>query len=134
MNRWINRSIVLLGVCASAGCATTGPYLDNDTDLEVRLANSERHTFSYVRVFERDEQAQLYGKVEHRHGRCAQEGHVDLAIADAQGKIERTESVRMRSMNSRRHGSAGAAFRFRLAPVPRAVSPFTRVSRPGVRG
>jgi len=112
------RGALLAALFAAAGCAASVPYLYNETGITVHATADDLHAFTYIRVYADRGEGVLYGKVEHRHDRLAEAGHVDLAVVAADGRTERVESLPLRAVSPKQHGWIGAAFRTRLCPGP----------------
>lgn len=68
----------------------------------------------------------VYGEVEHRHGTCRIEAHVDLALSDQVGQSIRSESVPIRAKRPVRAGRlyswTAPSFDAQLTPIPPAGS------------
>jgi len=108
---------------ALGGCATTLPYVYNDSKLDVSVAESEFHRVTYVRAYEEDGELVVYGKVEHSHGYCARDEHVDVAIKDARGQDVLAGSLPLkRTTSPKQHGWYGASFRTKLKATPASGS------------
>lgn len=108
---------------ALGGCATTLPYVSNDSKLVVSVAESDFHRITYVRADEDEGELVVYGKVDHRHGYCVRDEHVDVAIKDRQGQDLLAESLPLkRSTSPKQHGWYGASFRTKLKAVPAGSS------------
>ncbi len=95
----------------TAACAPTHNYVIKNVPNQVALADSEYHAFEYVSVKEEDGQLRVYGKIEHEHLACHDEGHVDLAVLGSSGQLAYSASLPLRRQSQRVHGWAGAAFR-----------------------
>lgn len=106
-------------------CATTKPYILNDTTLAVSAVSSATHTFDYVRLYAERGELVLYGKVTHRHEASLREPQVDAAITDAAGRAVAQFSLNLVERGKRRRGWYGASFRARL---PRVSVPTHSVS------
>jgi len=111
---------VLLAIALSgSGCATTTPYVYNESTLNVKLEESPFHRVTYLRAYVDDGELVVYGKVEHREGHCAQKEHVDLSIRNDRGEDVRTEELPLKQSTSpKQHGWYGAAFRTRIEHAP----------------
>lgn len=100
------------------GCTMTRLHVSNDTRLDLRIAESEFHRITYVRVYEDDGELVLHGKVYH-DGHCVPEEHVDLAIKDGQGRAILTDNLLlMRRGGHRQYGWYGASFRTKIRALP----------------
>lgn len=105
---------LLAVVMASAGCATTTPYISNDLNAQIAATPSPFHEFTYVRAYEDQGELVVYGKLRHNHVACEREGHVDLAVEDAHQNTVYAASLPMRRQSNKRHGWYGAGFRTRV--------------------
>lgn len=103
---------------ALGGCATVRPYMYSDLETPIAVTGSEYHRISYVRAYEDDGELVVYGKVEHSHGYCPTEGHVDLAMTDRYGKTVQAESLPLRVGSPKQHGWYGASFRTKFKGAP----------------
>lgn len=109
-------------VIALSGCASTRPYVYSGLKTPITVRDSEFHRVTYVRAYERGGELVVYGKLEHDHGYCSTEGHVDLAITDGQGRGIQAASLPLRAGSLKQHGWFGASFRARLRVTPPADS------------
>ncbi len=109
-----NAGISLLAVACGleVGCASRQPFAVHDPLSPVALESSPYHEFTYVRVYERNGELVVYGKVRHEHEFCENEGHVDLVMEGSDGT--RVASLPLRNQSARQRGWYGAAFRARL--------------------
>jgi len=105
-------------VLLSTACATTRPYLNNESGVQIDLVASPHHAFTLVTAYKEGTALVLHGKVEHTHGYCPTEGHVDLALLDADGKVTFTQSLPLYHRSGRVPGWHGAAFRSRVPVAP----------------
>ena len=102
----------------SASCASTRPYIANESQAALDLQPTPYHDFSYVRLYPEDGKLVLYGKVTHRHGWCEKEPHVDLSIIGPDNQVARKTSLPIANRGGKRHGWYGAAFRVKLPEAP----------------
>ena len=117
MSRFPKISAALAGILVVAGCATMRPGASNETDVDLRLSESDCHPFTYVRVHQEGAATMLYGKVEHRHDYCTTEAYVDMALAGPDGQKIRTERIPLRASGTKQSGWYEADFRTQFAPV-----------------
>jgi len=111
--------MVLLAFAALAtSCASTKPYIANESQATLDLKPTSYHEFSYVRLYPEDGELVLYGKVDHRHGWCGAEPHVDVAVIGPDNTITRQASLSIANRGGKQHGWYGASFRVRLPAVP----------------
>ncbi len=101
-----------------SGCKTTVPYVNNDANVRLQIAKSEFHTVTYVRAYEEDGELVLFGNVDHHHGDCAREPHVEIEITDAGSDARRVVKVPLRRGSTYRYGWHRASFRTKVRPVP----------------
>lgn len=106
-----DRSAAATVFLMTAACAPTHNTVIKNVPNQVALADSEYHAFEYVSVKEDDGQPRVYGKIEHDHRVCRDEGHVDLAVLGASGRLAYSKSLPLRRQSQRVCGWAGAAFR-----------------------
>lgn len=99
---------------ASAGCATTTPYISNELDARIAATPSPFHEFTYVAAYEDDGEIVVYGKLRHNHVTCDREGHIDLALEDSGQNTVYTASLPMRRQSNKQHGWYGAGFRTKI--------------------
>lgn len=111
-------ALLLLSASLLASCASTKPYIANESPSTLDLKSSPYHEFSYVRLYPEDGELVLYGKVDHRHGWCGVEPHVDLAVVGPDNSVVRQASLSIANRGGKRHGWYGASFRVRLPVVP----------------
>ncbi len=98
------------------GCTSTRPYVTSDVKAPISLAPSSAHTFDSVDVSQDDGQLIVYGRVEHMHDHCPNDGHVDLAVVAKDGKVLHTASMVLAQRGRRGHGAwFSAHFRHRVA-------------------
>ncbi len=118
--RTISVVVILQASMLWTGCAATEPYLYSEIEQNIVWDQSQHHRFSYLRAYEQDGQLVVYGRIRHLHGACAREGHVDLLLADASGKVVHDASLPLRRQSSKRRGWYGAGFRTRFDSIPGA--------------
>jgi len=118
MKNLIIGALLLLSASLSASCASTRPYISNESPSTLDLKSSQYHEFSYVRLYPEEGELVLYGKVDHRHGWCGAEPHVDLAVVGSDNTVVRQASLSIANRGGKRHGWYGASFRVRLPVVP----------------
>jgi hypothetical protein len=119
MFRWINSIVVIISVFVLAGCAALQhPYIEKDEDIKLRAVDSSYHAFTRIRVSREDDHLVVYGKVQHSHGYCRDEGHVDMAVTNAQGQPVGFESLPLRPGSYKLRGWIAANFRRRFQPEP----------------
>ncbi|RJO66819.1 MAG: hypothetical protein C4523_11295 [Myxococcales bacterium] len=109
---------LLVSAALFASCASTKPYIANESQAALDLQSTPYHEFRYVRLYPEEGQLILYGKVDHRHGLCGAEPHVDLAIIGPDNAVSRQASLAIANRGGKRYGWRGASFRVRLPEVP----------------
>jgi hypothetical protein len=107
-------AVMLWAVGMLTGCSHSLPYVSTGPDVDFEFADSARHQLTYIRAYEEGGELVVYGKVEHRHGDCAQEGHVELSVADGGGSPLWSGSAPLRRSSPKLHGWSGASFRSRI--------------------
>jgi len=100
----------------SLACGSTGPYISNESNLEIDLLPSPIHKFTYVNVNRDGKGVSLHCKVDHPQGFLTAEGHVDLAVLDSRGSVLVMESLPIVNHGGRRQRWQDASFRTRLPP------------------
>ena len=114
----IGGALLLLSASQSVSCALTRPYIANESRYALDLKSSPHHEFSYVRLYQEAGELVLYGKVDHRHGWCGAEPHVDLAVVGPDDTVVRQAGLSISDRGGKQHGWYGASFRVRLPVVP----------------
>jgi hypothetical protein len=125
MSRLAVGVMALAGIVASTGCVETGVYVYNDTTLPVHVTDGACRWFSYVRLYEENGEAVLFGRVERRERECTEDSRVEVTISDPHGQPGPGECLRVRATGLNQHGWAGASFRTRLKHMP---EPGSRIS------
>ena len=98
----------------SFACASTSPYISNESGRELDLVLSPKHKFTYVKVYEKGKELFLDCKLDHPQGFFQAERHVDLAVLDSRGAVLLAESLPVVSHGGRRQRWQKASFRTRL--------------------
>lgn len=123
LRHWVVAAVV---AGALGGCATTRPIISNPLNFGLQVTDTDYHVFTRLSVKVVDQELVVHGEVEHRHGTCATEAHVDLAISDGDGQAIRAESAPLRASRPIRLGGrqtwSEPSFDARLRPVPTAGS------------
>lgn len=107
---------------ALGGCATVRPTISNPAKFGLQLTDTDYHVFTRLSLEVVDQELVIHGEVAHRHGTCATEAHVDLALADGSGRAVRAESLPLRPGRLRVVGRmqswSAPSFEARLKPTP----------------
>jgi hypothetical protein len=109
----LTRCTLVLG---AAGCAPTGTFISSNLENLVVPHSSEAHRIEYVRVEQKPVTLTLYGKLDHTHKPCLEDGHIDVAFLDAAGQTLKGFSLSIVNRGNR-GGWVGATFRTRLKYV-----------------
>jgi hypothetical protein len=101
-------------VLSSAGCATTGPYIDSRLEAPIEVRQSPMNEITSLRAYENEGEIVIYGKVEPHYRFCRAAPLVEVSVEREGDADPERLCLPIVDRGSYRRGWYSASFRARL--------------------